>query len=140
MIKIYLTPYESVQIQKEAYLRDSHDLGPTVVRWIENDSLAYPNLVNSNCELLLRRAAQIKRNMCFCKVILWAAEKLFPTETMASWIRDLRKEVEKDFGKIPAKDHLWASALYLLGKKKKIEIKWCGDVIQPKTIVSRYDQ
>jgi len=135
----HFTSYESEQIQKEAYLRDYLELGPSIVRWIENDYLAYPHLVNSGSELLTKRAALIKKNMWFCKIILWAAERLVPTEKMALRIRDLRKDVERDFGKITAKDCFLGSVLYLLGKKKELEIKWFGDVIQPKTTVTRYN-
>lgn len=136
----HFTPYESEQIQKEAYFRDYYDLGPSVVRWIENNYRAYPNLVNSGRPMLEKRADLIKRRMPSYKWILWAAERLVPTEKMSSRIKDLRKEVEKDFGRMGPFDYTCATAMYLLGKKRERGIKWFGDVIQPKTTLTEYRQ
>ena len=136
----HFTPYESELIQKEAYLRDYHELGPTVVRWIENNYRAYPHLVGSGSRLLAQRAALLKQRMRIYKMILWAAERLVPTGKMAEQIRDLRRELEKDFGKMGAVDRAGAAGLYLLGKKKEIELKWFGDVIQPKTVVTYFNE
>jgi len=136
----HFTPYESELIQKEAYFRDFHELGPSVVRWIENNYRAYPNLVNSGSRLLEKRAELIRKRMRTYKWILWAAERLVPTDTMSTRIRDLRREVEKDFGRMGMIDYVAATSMYLLGKKREFEIKHFGDVIQPKTFVTRYRQ
>jgi radical SAM superfamily enzyme YgiQ (UPF0313 family) len=136
----HFTPYESELIQKEAYLRDYHELGPAAVRSIENDYRSYAQLLRSGSELLRRRAEQNRGKMKSHKMILWAAEQLVPTAKMSSRIRDLRKELERDFGKMSAVDYLGASALFLFGKEKELEIKWFGDAIQPPTRVTRFNR
>lgn len=135
----HFTPYESEVLQREAYLRDYHELGPTLVRAIEVDYRAYPLLSNSKSEVLRRRAEVIRRRMRLYKIILWAAERLVPKREMAERIRNLRKEMERDFGGMTALDYFLAASLLVLGKKKELEIKLFGDVIQPKTEVLHYN-
>jgi radical SAM superfamily enzyme YgiQ (UPF0313 family) len=135
----HFTPYESEVLQKEAYLKDYYQLGPTLVRAIEVEYRAYPNLLNSKSQILKRRAEKIKRRMKIYKPILWAAERLVPKKEMAERIRTLRKEIEKDFGKMGFMDYLTGASLLLLGKKKEIQIRLFGDVIQPETSVTFFN-
>jgi len=136
----HFTPYESEILQREAYLKDYYELGPTLVRAIEVEYRAYPNLFSSKSQILKRRAEKIKKRMKIYKPILWASEKLVPKREMAERIRILRKEIERDFGKMNPIDYLIGTSLFLLGKKKEIQIKFYGDVIQPKTTETFYNK
>jgi len=136
----HFTPYESEILQREAYLKDYYELGPTLVRAIEVEYRAYSNLSSSKSQILKRRAEKIKHRMKIYKPILWAAERLVPKKEMAERIRILRKEIERDFGKMGPLDYFIATSLFLLGKRKEIHIKLFGDVIQPKTSITLYNQ
>lgn len=135
----HFTPYESEILQRQAYMKDYYELGPTLVRSIEVEYRAYPTLKNSKSAILRRKAEGVKRRMRVYKPILWAAERLVPERKMAERIRELRKEIERDFGGMSIFDYVLGTAMLLLGKKKEIQIKYFGDVIQPKSVRLEYN-
>jgi len=135
----HFTPLESEQIQREAYVKDFHEFGPSFVRWIQTNYEAYPNLLNSGSEMLRRRAEQIKSQAGHYRILLRAAESLAPTEKMARDIRDLRKGLEKDFGRTTALEKVIAAGIYPFGKAHEFRIKHFNDAIQPRTVVTYYD-
>ena len=135
----HFTPRESEIIQREAYLRDFHELGPSFVRSIRVNFEAYPNLLNSGSEMLKRRAELIRSGAGFSRILLRAAELLVPTEKMARDIRDLRRAIERDFGKTTVLEHLVAAAIYPFGKGQEFRIKHWNDAIQPRTVLTEFD-
>jgi hypothetical protein len=72
--------------------------------------------------------------------LLRVTELLAPEAKMARASRDLRKEIEKDFGKMGISGDFLASAFYLAGKVQEIRQKYRWDVSQPRTQVTYYNQ
>ena len=136
----HFTPLQSEEIQKEAYQRDFHELGPSFVRWIQTNYEAYPNLLNSGSAMLKRRADLFRVRAGDYRLLLRAAEMLVPTEKMARDIRDLRKGIEKDFGRMTALEHVIAAAIFPLGKGHEFRIRHFNDAIQPKTVVTYFHE
>jgi radical SAM superfamily enzyme YgiQ (UPF0313 family) len=131
---------EAEQIQQEAYRKDFSELGPSFVRWIEVNYRAYPTLLASGSEMLKRRAEGIRSRMGHYQILLRVTELLAPEAKMARASRDLRKEIEKDFGKMGIGGDFLASAFYLAGKVQEIRQKYSWDVSQPRTQVTYYNQ
>ncbi|MDD5225325.1 MAG: hypothetical protein PHE84_15180 [bacterium] len=130
---------ESEAVQRRAYEKDYAELGPGFVRWIRVNYEAYPNLLDSGSEMLRRRAEAIKSHMGHYRLLLRAAEMLAPTGEMEGKIRELRKEIEKDFGRIRIDERVLAAAFGLLGKGQELKTRYFSDVIQPRTIVRDYN-
>jgi hypothetical protein len=136
----HFTPLQSEEIQREAYARDFHELGPSFVRWIQTNYEAYPNLLNSGSAMLRRRAEWIKSRMGHYRFLLRASEMLVPTEKMRMQVRDLRKAIEKDFGRTTAFEKMVAAGIYPFGKAHEFRIRHFNDAIQPKTVVTYFDE
>ena len=136
----HFTPLQSEEIQREAYARDFYEFGPSFVRWIRANYEAYPNLINSGSGMLKRKAEWIKSGMPSYRILLRATESLVPTEKMRMQIRDLRKEIEKDFGRMTALERLMAAAFYPLGKGHEFRIRHFNEAIQPETVVTYFNE
>lgn len=134
----HFTPLESEILQRQAYEKDFHELGPSLVRWIEVNYRAYPTLANAESAMLRRRAEAVRNKMKYYRVLLRAAELLAPTAPMRRRTEDLRKEIEKDFGRLGVAGHLTAAGTYLFGKYGEMKRKAGRDAIQPRTLVTRY--
>ncbi|MDD5224924.1 MAG: cobalamin-dependent protein [bacterium] len=135
----HFTPRESEIIQREAYLRDFHELGPSIVRLIRVNFEAYPTLLNSGSELLRQRAGLIRSEAGISRILLRAAELLAPTEKMSRDVRELRRAIERDFGKTSVFEHLAAAAIYPFGKGQEFRTRHWGDAIQPRTVLTEFD-
>jgi len=136
----HFTPLESEIVQRQAYEKDFHEFGPSFVRLIRVNHEAYPNLLNSGSEMLRRRAELIKSRMGQYRILLRAAESLVPTEKMARNIRELRKAIEKDFGRTTALEKVIAAGIYPFGKGHGFRIRHFNDAIQPKTVVTYFNE
>jgi len=121
-------------------LKDFHELGPSYVRWIRVNYESYPNLASSGSRMLERRAAEIKSRMSHYRILLRASEMLAPTEKMTREIKDLRKDIEKDFGRTNLYEHLFATAIYTFGRGYQVKTRLFGDQIQPRTILRKFNQ
>ena len=131
---------ESEKIQREAYEKDFSELGPSFVRWIRVNYEAYPHLLNSGSETLKRRAEAIRSRFGHYRSLLRTVEMLSPTEKMKSDVRNLRKAIEKDLGRMGLVDGLLAAGFYIFGKGQELKTRYFSDVIQPPTRVTHYNQ
>ena len=133
----HFTPYEAEKVQREAYLKEYHSLGPSLIRWIDTNVLAYSTLSRSKRTILQRRAERLKSQFGLYHAILWASERLVPTSHMSSLVRDVQKKLEEVDGKAS-----WSAikglALYIMGKAEEIRTSLFTDVIQPKTELTHY--
>lgn len=134
----HFTPQQAEQVQREAYLREYHAMGPSLVRWIDTNILAYGTLSRSRSPILRRRAERLRAQFGLYHAVLWAAERLVPTVHMREHVRDVQGRL-KEYGK----NGLWRNAegmgLYLLGKGDQFRTLLFGDVIQPRTELTRYN-
>jgi len=134
----HFTPYQAEKIQKEAYIKEYHSLGPSLVRWIDTNVLAYSTLSRSKSIILQRRAEMLKTQFGLYHAILWASERLVPTPRMSSLVRDVQKKLEEVNGKARWSE-IKGLALYIMGKAEEIRTSLFTDVIQPKTELTHYN-
>jgi len=134
----HFSPYKAGEIQNEAYLRDYHELGPSLVRWIETNILSYPALRSSKSPILQRRAERLRAQFGLYHAILWASERLVPTHKMKQRVAEVRRELEG-----MEKKSLWRDfeglGLFLIARADELRTSLLGDVIQPRTELTHYN-
>jgi len=131
---------EAKQVQDDAYHRDFHQLGPTLMRYIEADYLGWNNLRDSAKPHLRARAGYLASKMPRYRLLLLAMEHLVPTGLMRDLVHDVRSRVESLFGKATLTERAAARAVFLAGRVREFRTRHWGDVLQPPTRVIRYNQ
>jgi radical SAM superfamily enzyme YgiQ (UPF0313 family) len=132
------TVKEGKEIQEEAYRRDFHELGPSLLRMIETDFEGWNYLRHANQSHLRARADLLAHQMWGYKIILLAMEVLVPTEKMRELVINVRRKVEKAFGPPTAFQKTAASGVFLFGRFREFRTRHWGDVLQPPTKVVHY--
>jgi len=136
----HFTLGEAEKLQSDAFLRDFHELGPGLVRFIEVDLEGRMNLKNSPRKSLRERADFLGSQVSRYRAILQASEWLAPTRRIKEYVRDVRSRMESEFGKTTAFEKTEAAGLFMFGKKQELWMKYITDAIQPKTRLTRYHQ
>jgi len=135
----HFTVKEGKQIQEEAYRRDFHELGPSLLRLIETEYEGWQHLRFSEKPHLKARADLFAHQMNAYKAALVAMDYLVPTAQMREMVREVRRKVEKSFGP-PNLFHIAAAAaLFLTGRFREFRNRHWGDVIQPPTRLTHYN-
>ena len=135
----HFTVQEGKDIQEEAYQRDFHELGPSILRFIEADYEGWKYLHQSDKPHLRARADFLAQQMRMHKILLAALEHLVPTAHMRELVRDVRRKVEGSFGAVNLLHIAVASGLFLSGRFREFRTRHWGDVIQPPTKLVHYD-
>ncbi|HUT52045.1 MAG TPA: cobalamin-dependent protein [bacterium] len=131
---------EAQEVQARAYLRDFHELGPSLLRYLETEYEGWRNLKDSGKPHLRARAAYFAGEMRKYKVLLLAMEHLAPTEEMRDMVREVRGRVEGSFGRANALEQAVARGIFVAGRFREFRTRHWGDAIQPRTIVKYYNQ
>jgi radical SAM superfamily enzyme YgiQ (UPF0313 family) len=134
----HFTLKEAKQIQEEAYQRDFHELGPSMLRAIETEHEAWEHLRFSSKPHLKARAELFAHQMWAYKIVLAAMDNLVRTDKMRGLVMEVRKKVEKNFGPPDAFQLAAARILFMTGKFREFRTRHWGDVIQPVTKVKHY--
>jgi radical SAM superfamily enzyme YgiQ (UPF0313 family) len=134
----HFTVKEGKEIQEEAYRRDFYELGPSLFRLIETEYRGWDYLRHAKKPHLRARAEHFAGQMRIYKILLAAMESLVPTEPMREMIKELRKEVEKNFGKIDPLSRTAAGGIFLAGRFREFRNRYWGDVLQPPTRYVHY--
>jgi radical SAM superfamily enzyme YgiQ (UPF0313 family) len=134
----HFTLWEAEKVQEEAYLRDYYELGPGLVRFIRDDFEGYQNLKRSTLPRLQARARFLARNMGRYRAILLGSEPLVPKPEMREAIRELRRQIELEFGSASLLEHLEGWGLSQFGRVRQLRTRLLGDDIQPRTRLTRY--
>jgi hypothetical protein len=132
------TSQEAKIIQEEAYLRDFHELGPSILRLIEADYEGWEYLRFSEKSHLRARADLFAHQMWSYKIAIVAMDYLAPTIQMREIVREVRRKVEKSFGPANAFQIAAACGLFLTGRFREFIIRHWGDVLQPHTRYAHY--
>jgi len=130
---------EAKNIQEEAYQRDFHELGPSILRMIETEYEGWNYLRKSDKPHLRNRADFFARKMWKYKIVLAAMDYLVPTEQMRTLVREIRRKVEHSFGTTNSFEKASACGLFLTGWFREFRNRHWGDVIQPHTQVTHYN-
>jgi haloalkane dehalogenase len=130
---------EAEKIQERAYQRDFHELGPSLLRYIEAEYLGWLNLKDSRKPHLRARAGFFASRMRAYKSMLLAMERLLPTERTRNLVRDVRRRVENSFSKATPLERAAAMGLFLAGRLREFRTRHWGDALQPRTRVVRYN-
>jgi radical SAM superfamily enzyme YgiQ (UPF0313 family) len=134
----HFTVQEGRDIQEEAYQRDFHELGPSILRFIDTEYEGWKYLRQSDKAHLRARAEFFAQQMRLYKILLAAMDYLVPTDNMRELVRNVRKKVEGDFGGTNIFHLTAAGALFLSGRLREFRNRHWGDVIQPPTKVKHY--
>jgi hypothetical protein len=130
---------EAERIQEGAYLRDFHELGPSLMRYIETEYEGWLNLKDSAKPHLKARADYFARQMWKYKVLLPAMELIAPTPAMREMVREVRRRVEGSFGRVGPLQKAVAGGLFATSRAREFRTRHWGDAIQPRTRVVRYN-
>lgn len=131
---------QAEEVQEQAYQRDFHELGPSLMRYIEAEYEGWQNLKDSSQPHLRARAQSFAKEMWKYRIMLLAMEHLAPTSKMSGMVREVRMKVEGSFGRATAFEHVAARGLHATGRLREYRSRWWGDAIQPPTRVVRYNR
>lgn len=134
----HFTVLEGRDIQEEAYQRDFHELGPTLLRYIDTEYEGWKHLRLSEKPHLRARADFFAQQMRTYKVILAAMDYLVSTAHMRELVRNVRRKVEASFGPTNIFQLSIAGGFFLAGRLREFRNRHWGDVIQPPTKVRHY--
>jgi hypothetical protein len=135
----HFTVQEGKNIQEEAYQRDFHELGPSLLRIIEAEYEGWKYLHSSNKPHLRTRADFLAHQIWKHKIILAAMDYLVPTSHMRELIKNVRQQVESSFGDVNTFQIAMACGLFLTGRLREFRNRHWGDVIQPHTRLTHYN-
>lgn len=88
-----LSSAELEDLQRECYEADFNELGPSVIRSIENWFLGYQNLIVSDNELLRKKGEMYRDDILNSMPIFMAARKMGPSHAARSYAENLEKEI-----------------------------------------------
>jgi len=126
------------EVQKQAYLDDFHQLGPSVARVIRDDLEGYLHLKDSKNPNLRARAEFLASNFSKYRAVLQACEYLVPRPEMKEPLKELRKNLEQASRKTGIFENVEALGVYGFGAVRKIRTRLLGDAIQPRTKIINY--
>ncbi len=134
----HFTLAEAEKVQRDAYLRDYHELGPSLARLLDTVLEGYLSFRDTDSPSLLARAREIERRKSYYKSGIYAMELLAPTREMRYLIRDIRRRWEDVFGKLNPFEMFLASGGYTAGTLRRVYNHFFTDVLQPRTMVTHY--
>ena len=134
----HFTLEQAERLQEDAYLRDYHELGPSIMRWIETDLKGYIAMRGSDSPYLRKRAEHWAEIMKRYRVLLRAIEHLAPTECIQERALEIRRGVEAEFGPLRSYEEAMTLGLLCTGRIREWRTEKFGDDIQPYTRVFHY--
>ena len=138
----YLHPHFNLQeaeaVQEQAYLRDYHEQGPSILRWAETDLTGYLHMKDHANPNLRRRAQGLAESMPRHRLMLRAIEHLALTAVIRERAREVRSRIEAACGKIRPHEEVAALGLVPFGRFREWRTARFGDAIQPRTYLYHY--
>ena len=129
---------ESEDCQREAYLRDFHELGPSMMRSMMTSARAVRRLEASGKPRLLRRAKRLRDEARAARVLCRACADVADTPAMRSMLEGWLDELLELCGPLTAVDKAEAAAVATCAKARKFHHRRFGDTIQPRTARTVY--
>jgi hypothetical protein len=129
---------ECIRIRTEALDLEFNTLGPSIMRIIRTDLEGSLYMADSDNPVLRKRAGFLAGNMSRYRAALWAIARLVPTNGMRDTAEELLSEVERAYGPITGREKAMGAGVWSLGAKEKLRHRLVGDVIQPRTMLTRY--
>jgi len=124
---------ESEKFQRDAYLRDFHELGPSTLRAMLNSVRAVPRLERSKSRRIKMRAARMRKEAESAKPIFLAAATAAYTDHMRGMILEWLREVCDLAGPLTSVDRAKAEVIASFARARKLRNRLWGDIIQPRT-------
>ena len=131
-----ITPKRMEEIQKEAYKKDFHVLGPSIIRGLNANWQGYHKFKNSTVPILQKRASEHLNSCTYGLALFPAAANCAPNKETRQQILDFQADMIGEFG-LSSKVK-WASR-YISARMSFVTLMnkfFPSDVIQPK-LVSR---
>ncbi len=129
---------EAEHIQRQAYEREFHTLGPGLARMIHTLIRGYVSFKQTDSPHLLARAREIEKKLWLYKAMMYDMELLADNHKLRGIIRGLRKDVETMAGKLTISEKALAVGAYTIGSYRKLHNRLFTDVIQPRTRIVHY--
>ncbi|MDY6904468.1 MAG: hypothetical protein SWH61_07255 [Thermodesulfobacteriota bacterium] len=129
---------EAEAIQSQAYERDFHELGPSLMRYIDVEFKGWQHLKASSKPHLVRRADYFAGEMRKHRVLLQAMIHLARHQGMRQQAIDLLKRIEVAFGQTTLLEKTAARGIYAFGRFREMRTRLAGDALQPPTRIVNY--
>jgi len=131
---------EAERIQDQAYNRDFNELGPSLMRFIRTDFVAWQFLKDSPKAHLVARADDLARDMGKYRILLLVMCRLLPRPEMRQQAATVLADIESAFGPATAFDKVAAMGVSLFGRFRELRTRLAGDTLQPLTRIKHYNQ
>lgn len=125
-------------LQRDAYLRDFHTLGPSLARLILTTVRGFRNFQKTDSPPLLARARQMQGRLWFYKSAMYDMELLADDPGLRGVIRAQREELETMLGKLSPLEKLIGRGAWTAGALRKVYNRAFSDVLQPRTTFTLY--
>ncbi len=133
------TLVEAERVQEKAYTRDFLELGPSLLRYIATDCMAWRRLKDSDKPHLRKRADAIAGQMWKNKCVVKAIALLAPTTHIRELAQETLAAIQKEFGGINPAQYAVAQGLHLSGRIRRLRTALWGDNMQPPTQRIKYN-
>jgi hypothetical protein len=134
----HFTPSEGRKVRQKILDREFNTLGPSVMRIIKTDLAGCLFMRESERLALRARASYLEQKMPRYRAVLWAMARLVDTDDMRTMVEDVLCSVEHEFGPTTVFEKAQGFGVWCFGTKEKIRLKLFGDVIQPPTVLTKY--
>jgi radical SAM superfamily enzyme YgiQ (UPF0313 family)/anti-anti-sigma regulatory factor len=94
----HIAPERMEEIQREAYRKDFHQLGPSIMRALETNFKGYQRFKDSDSPILRRRAEIYRDSCCFSLAVSPAAIRYAPNKKIKDRISALQDRLIAEFG------------------------------------------
>lgn len=135
----HFSPVEAEEVQRRAYTLDFERLGPGLLRYLKVDVDAYEFLKDHSNPVMRSRAERIRDDMKLHLALVGGIRNLVKTPHHKELAKSLLNRLESILGPRTLFDRIGSLGLTVFGKKEEINYKYFGDVLQPKTKLTRYN-
>ncbi len=131
---------ELEEIQGKAFDKDYHELGPSVVRYIEKCLNGYRYFMNSGKPIHIARRKVFRETMASALPLFGTTIRNARSEKVKEWARNLKEEILSELGmkeKIAA--GIMSAIVPFFASYTKFEQKYTTHHLQPRTVISRHN-
>jgi len=130
--------YESEIFQRDAYLRDLHELGPSSFRTMMTNARALPKLEKMKSPRIKVRAKRLREEATGVKPLLLAGAMVAENEQLRKVQMDMLDELQEICGKLTPLDRAKAEVLANIARVKMWKDRNWESALQPKSRTVRY--
>jgi radical SAM superfamily enzyme YgiQ (UPF0313 family) len=131
---------EIEQIQEDAFKKEFHELGPSVMRYVEKALNGYRHFAGSEKAIHVARREVFKKMIARALPLFGTVNRNAPSQRVKEWARDLKKEV---LSILPARERYFGKAKAALipfsAAYTRFSLNHTTGHLQPKTRIHAYN-